>query len=178
MSRATRGSGTTLMIKCRTRKMRPHCCLGEWTVTADTGEVLSVFFTVVFSCKIPQGSKGRSVSSEWESSQGLLVRSIDPYKPMGPRGLHPRLLGEPADVLARLRCIIFRRSWRSLWGPQQLEKGRYFIHLQKGTRVRPENFRLVRLTLLPQKIHCELSWSTFLGTWSRRKWLGNTPGLH
>jgi len=56
---------------------------------------------------------------------------LDFHMPMGSDGMHPQVLREPADVIARLLCNLWstvatRRSAQSLKG------GRCPSHLQEG----------------------------------------------
>ncbi|KAJ7418828.1 hypothetical protein WISP_57464 [Willisornis vidua] len=44
--------------------------------------------------------------------QDLLVK-LEPYKSMGPDGIHPRILKELADVIAKHLLMIFKWSWES-----------------------------------------------------------------
>ena len=40
-----------------------------------------------------------------------LLSHLDVHKSMGPDGIHPRLMGELADELAKPLSIIYQQSW-------------------------------------------------------------------
>ena len=52
-----------------------------------------------------------------EEMIGDLVRHLDVCKVMGPDGIHPRILRELAEELAKPLTIIYQQSWLSGGGP-------------------------------------------------------------
>uniref|UniRef100_A0A8B9CEQ4 Reverse transcriptase domain-containing protein n=1 Tax=Anser brachyrhynchus TaxID=132585 RepID=A0A8B9CEQ4_9AVES len=83
---------------------------------------------------------------------GDLLRHLDVHKSMGPDGMHPRVLSELAEELAKLLSVIYRQSWLSGEVPVDWRLANVTPIYKKGRRVDPGNYRPVSLTSVPGKL--------------------------
>ncbi|RMB94983.1 hypothetical protein DUI87_28526 [Hirundo rustica rustica] len=81
-----------------------------------------------------------------------LLRSLDIHKSMGPDGMHPRVMRQLADDLAKPLSIIYQQSWLTGEVPDDWKLANVTPIHKKGGREDPGNCRPVSLTSVPGKI--------------------------
>uniref|UniRef100_A0A493T865 Reverse transcriptase domain-containing protein n=1 Tax=Anas platyrhynchos platyrhynchos TaxID=8840 RepID=A0A493T865_ANAPP len=130
----------------------------------EKAEVLNAFFASVFS-----GKTGCSLDTQYpelvegdgeqdvaltihEELVGDLLRHLDVHKSMGPDGIHPRVLRELAEELAKPLSIIYQQSWLSGEVPADWRLANVTPIYKKGWRADPGNYRPVSLTSVPGKL--------------------------
>ncbi|KFV65971.1 RNA-directed DNA polymerase from mobile element jockey, partial [Dryobates pubescens] len=81
-----------------------------------------------------------------------LLSHLDPHRSMGPDGIHPRVLKQLTDELAKWLSIIFQQSWLTGDVPDDWKLANAMPIHKKGQKEEPGNYRPVSLTSVPGKI--------------------------
>ncbi|KFP24942.1 RNA-directed DNA polymerase from mobile element jockey, partial [Colius striatus] len=81
-----------------------------------------------------------------------LLSKLNTHKSMGPDRMHPRVLRELTDVVAKPFSIFFEYSWRTGEVPEDWRKASVTPVFKKGRRDDLGNYRPVSLTSIPAKV--------------------------
>ena len=77
-----------------------------------------------------------------------LLQKLETHKSVGPDGLHPRVLRELADVVAKPLSIILWQSWLTRDVPVDWRLANVTPIFKKGWKDGPGSYRPISLTLV------------------------------
>ncbi|KFO63841.1 hypothetical protein N302_09895, partial [Corvus brachyrhynchos] len=90
------------------------------------------------------------------------LRNLKMHKSVGPAEIHPRVLRELAEKVAKSLSILFEVSSQSSEAPTAGKRGNITPHFKNGNKEDPGNYRLVSLTSVFGKIMEQILLETML----------------
>ena len=123
-------------------------------------DILNIFFTSVFTKEdlndIPEFNanyNGHYIINIQFSEKNIeeILKALKVTKSPGPDNIHPRILKEPADVLAKPLYLLFRKSIDTGKLPISWKDAHISSAYKSGEKFLPKNYRPISLTSIVRK---------------------------